>query len=184
MVSKPVPTLSGGMAGALALLRQQGAVQAQTKDEKERELVQRERDLWLADHRRRTAKRELERIKARGGNKDQAQREWENKMREQAEAREALSAYANYKPDINIVYTDEFGRNMTPKEAWKSLSHKFHGKTSGRMKTELRLRRIEEERKSLTMGTGDTPSGMLHAFSRRQEATGEAYMTLSVGARR
>jgi U4/U6.U5 tri-snRNP-associated protein 1 len=110
MVSKPEPSVSGGVAGALALLRQQGAVKTLTAEDQERERVQRERDLWLADHRRRVAKRELERIKARGGNKDQAQREWENKMREQQEAREALSAYANYKPDINIQYTDEFGR--------------------------------------------------------------------------
>ena len=71
------------------------------------------------------AKRELERIQARGGNKDQAQREWENKMREQNEARDALELYKNYKPDFEIKYHDEFGRAMTPKEAWKSLSHKF-----------------------------------------------------------
>ncbi len=56
------------------------------------------------------ARRELEKIQARGGNKDQAQREWENKMREQTEAREALELYRNYKPDVNIVYHDEFGR--------------------------------------------------------------------------
>jgi U4/U6.U5 tri-snRNP-associated protein 1 len=31
--------------------------------------------------------------------KDQAQREWENKMREQQEAREALESYKSYKPD-------------------------------------------------------------------------------------
>lgn len=108
--SKPEPTVAGGMAGVLALLRQQGAVKAQTDEEKQRERVQKEKDLWLADHRRRVAQRELERIQARGGNKDQAQREWENKMRDQKEAREALSAYANYKPDINLVYTDEYGR--------------------------------------------------------------------------
>lgn len=97
---------------------------------------------------------------------------------------------------------------MTPLEAWKSLSHKFQsvtrphmrlamqfdidchffhvssGKTSGRKKTELRLRRVEEERKREAMVAGDTPSGMLQAFARRQEATGEAYMTLSVGNRK
>lgn len=60
------------------------------------------------------AKRELEKIKARGGpQKDQAQREWENKMREQQEAREALEAYKSYKPDVNIAYTDEFGRGKS-----------------------------------------------------------------------
>lgn len=71
---------------------------------------------------------------------------------------------------------------MNKKEAWKSLSHIFHHKTSGRKKTELRLRRIEEERKTLQNVTSDT-SGMQAAFTRRQEQTGEAHMVLSVGNR-
>lgn len=70
---------------------------------------------------------------------------------------------------------------MTPKEAWRSLSHKFHGKTSGRMKTEKRLKKIAEERNQLKMNSGDTPTGMTSAFARRQEKTGEAHMVLSVG---
>jgi len=113
------------MAAVLNLLRQQGSLKVQTPEEEERERVQKQKDLWLADYRRRVAQRELDRIQARGGNKDQAQREWENKVREQTEAREALDIYKTYKPDINIVYHDEFGRQMTPKEAWKSLSHAF-----------------------------------------------------------
>ena len=113
------------MAGVLALLRQTGSLQKRTAEDAEREKIQKQKDIWLADYRARLAKRELERIQARGGNKDQAQREWENKMREQNEAREAFEIYKNYKPDVNIEYRDEFGRAMTPKEAWKSLSHKF-----------------------------------------------------------
>ncbi|KAL7418367.1 hypothetical protein Q5752_006825 [Cryptotrichosporon argae] len=177
---EPVPTGSG-VAGVLALLRNQGALKARTAADDERERVQKQRDLWLADHRRRMAQRELERIQARGGNKDQAQREWENRMREQQEAREALDAYKDYKPDIHIVYHDEFGREMTPKEAWKSLSHKFHGKTSGRMKAAKRIKKIEEEQKARSMASSDTPLGMSNAFQRRQEKTGEAFMVLSVG---
>lgn len=174
---------SGGLAGVLANLRNTGALQKRTAEDNERERIQRERDLWLADHRRRVAERELERIKARGGAKDQAQREWENKVREQQEAREAVKEFENYKPDINIQYTDEFGRIMNKKEAWKSLSHIFHHKTSGRRKTELRLRRIEEERRTAAAVNSDTSSKMLQAFAKRQEQTGEAYMTLSVGNR-
>lgn len=102
--------VGNGMAGVLNLLRQQGALKKRTAEEEERERVQKQRDLWLADYRRRQAERELERIQARGGNKDQAQREWENRMREQNEAKDALEVYKNYKPDINIVYHDEFGR--------------------------------------------------------------------------
>jgi U4/U6.U5 tri-snRNP-associated protein 1 len=114
VITKPEPTVSGGVGGVLAMLRQQGAIKTLSIQDAERERIQRERDLWLADHRRRMAKRELEKIKARGGpQKDQAQREWENKMREQQEAREALNAYKSYKPDVNIAYTDEFGRGMS-----------------------------------------------------------------------
>ena len=119
------PVVGNGLAGVLGLLRQTGALQKRTAEDAEREQVQKKKDLWLADYRSRMARRELERVQARGGNKDQAQREWENKMREQNEAREALEMYKNYKPDVQIKYHDEFGRPMTAKEAWKSLSHKF-----------------------------------------------------------
>ncbi|ORX40646.1 SART-1 protein [Kockovaella imperatae] len=178
------PAVTGnGLAGILSMLRNQGALKKAGEADEERERVQKQKDLWLADYRRRMAQREMERIQARGGNKDQAQREWEARVREQNEARDALELYKNYKPDINIVYHDEFGRQMTPKEAWKSLSHKFHGKTSGRMKTEKRLKRIAEERKQATMGASDTPLGMSDAFSKRQHKTGLAHMVLTTGNR-
>lgn len=135
----------------------------------------------MAEHRTRVALRELERAKARGGNKDQQQREYENRLREQQEARGAVESFKNYKPDVNIVYHDEFGREMTPKEAWKALSHRFHGKGSGKMKTEKRLKRIAEERKLNAMVSGETPLGMTSAFQARQQKLGQAHMVLSVG---
>ncbi|KAI9633988.1 SART-1 protein [Dioszegia hungarica] len=175
------PVVGSGMSGYLNLLRQSGALQKRSTEDAEREEAQVKYDLWIADHRARMAKREVERLQARNKPVDQAQKEWENKMREKKEAEEARRAYESYKPDINIVYHDEFGRTMTPKEAWKSLSHKFHGKTSGRMKTEKRLKKIAEERKQEQMLASDTPTGMTDAFSRRQQKTGEAHMVLSVG---
>jgi U4/U6.U5 tri-snRNP-associated protein 1 len=114
-----------GMAGMLSMLRNQGSIAKRSEQDEARDRAQKQHDLWLADHRRRAAQREVERIAARGGNKDQAQREYENRLREQTEAREAVDVFKNYKPDVDIVYHDEFGRKMTPKEAWKSLSHKF-----------------------------------------------------------
>ncbi|KAF9223389.1 SART-1-domain-containing protein [Gyrodon lividus] len=177
------PTFGSGMAGTLALLRQQGLVAQPTDDQQERERVQRQRDLWLADHRRLLAQRELEKLQARGGNKDQATREYENRVREQQEARANLEMYKNYRPDITIVYYDEFGRALTPKEAWKALSHKFHGKGSGKMKTEKRLKKIAEEKKKEAMASGDTPLSMNRAFQIRQEKTGQPHFVLSVGNR-
>ncbi|KAF8071950.1 SART-1 family-domain-containing protein [Lyophyllum atratum] len=176
-------TFSSGMASTLNILRQQGILAAPGTDQKEREKTQLQRDVWLADQRRRVAQRELERLQSRGGNKDQAQREYENRMREQQEARDNLDAFKNYKPDVNIVYYDEFGRSLTPKEAWKALSHKFHGKGSGKMKTEKRLKKIAEEQKQAAMVSGDTPLSMNSAFQQRQQKAGQAHFVLSVGNR-
>ena len=176
-------TFGSGMAATLNILRQQGVLAQPKADQLERERVQLQRDLWLADYRRMLAQRELERAKARGGNRDQATREYENRVREQQEARQNLEAFKNYKPDVNIVYYDEFGRELTPKEAWKALSHKFHGKGSGKAKTEKRLKKIAEERKKEAMASGDTPLSMKQAFQIRQEKTGQAHFVLSVGNR-
>ncbi|KAI1797132.1 SART-1 protein [Ganoderma leucocontextum] len=176
-------SFGSGMAATLSILRQQGVLARPKADESERERVQLQRDLWLADYRRMLAQRELERTKTRGGNRDQATREYENRVREQQEARQNLDLYRNYKPDVNIVYYDEFGRELTPKEAWKALSHKFHGKGSGKAKTEKRLKKIAEERKKEAMASGDTPLSMNQAFQIRQEKTGQAHFVLSVGNR-
>ncbi|KAH9994826.1 SART-1 family-domain-containing protein [Russula vinacea] len=176
-------TFSSGMASTLNILRQQGLVATPSADQIERERVQLQRDLWLAEQRRRMAQREVERLKSRGSSKDQAQREYENRLRDQQEARSNLESFKNYKPDVNIVYHDEFGRALDWKEAWKALSHKFHGKGSGKMKTEKRLKKIAEEKKKEAMASGDTPLSMNKAFQIRQEKTGQAHFVLSVGNR-
>ena len=176
-------TFSTGMASTLNILRQQGILSTPVADQNEREKTQLQRDLWLAEQRRRIAQRDMEKLMSRGANKDQATREYENRLREQQEARENLESFKNYKPDVNIVYYDEFGRALTPKEAWKALSHKFHGKGSGKMKTEKRLQKIKEEKKKEAMVSGDTPLSMNKAFQIRQEKAGQAHFVLSVGNR-
>lgn len=176
-------SFGAGMASTLNILRQQGILAQPAAGQQEREKVQLQRDLWLASMRQRAAQRELERLQSRGGNKDQAQREYENRLRDQQEARENLDMFKDYKPDVNIVYYDEFGRRLTPKEAWKALSHKFHGKGSGKMKTEKRLKKIAEEKKQEAMASGDTPLSMNRAFQQRQEKAGQAHFVLSVGNR-
>ena len=176
-------TLGNGLAGALSILRKQGAIAAPSADQTDRERVQRDRDTWLAEQRRRFAARENDRYRIRDSAKDQATREHENRMREQQEARASADHFKDYKPDVNIVYYDEFGRALGMKEAWKALSHRFHGKMPGKMKQEKRLKRIEEERKREAMASGDTPLNMTARFQARQELAGQAHMVLSVGNR-
>lgn len=174
---------ASGMSATLNILRQQGILAQPTADVTERERVQKQRDLWLAQVRRQQVRRDLDKSQARGSNKDQSQREYDNRLREQQDARETMDLFKDYKPDVNIVYPDENGRLMDVKEAWKALSHKFHGKGSGKMKTEKRLKKIAEEKKKEAMASGDTPLSMNRAFQMRQEKIGQAHFVLSVGNR-
>ena len=50
-----------------------------------------------------------------------------------------------YKPEVKLEYVDEGGRTMTPKEAFRYLSHRFHGKGSGKKKLEKRIKKAEED---------------------------------------
>lgn len=175
--------VSGGMASTLSLLRQSGQLKTMTPEEIAREKANRERERFIAEARMRDAQRELDkqRSRAAGASKDQAQREYENKQRQYDYAQQQLEAFKNYKPNVEISYTDEFGRNLTPKEAWKDLSHKFHGKGSGTNKREKLLKRIEDERKREAMSSGDTPLSATAAFQARQERMGSATMVIGVG---
>lgn len=173
----------GGMAATLSLLKSQGLIKPATPEEIEKERLYKEKVKWITEQRRRDALREAEKefTKKMGDAKDQATREYENRIREAAMAKEAMEAYRHYKPDVEIKYNDEFGRELSQKEAWKALSHKFHGKGSGKAKTEKRIKKIEEEKKLAAMASGDTPTGTNEAFRKRQEKLGSATMVLSVG---
>ncbi|GAA6027292.1 hypothetical protein JCM8097_002565 [Rhodosporidiobolus ruineniae] len=175
--------VSRGLASTLSMLRHQGLVKTRTAEELTKEKELKEREAWLAAQRKRQLDREREKLESRraGDAKGQQQREHENRVREQRDAQATLEAYSNYKPVVNLTYHDEFGRDMTPKEAWKHLSHAFHGHGSGAKKTDKRLKKIENERKQAAMVAGDTPLSSAAAFAARAEKTGSATMILGVG---
>ena len=54
----------------------------------------------------------------------------------------------DFKPTFKLDYHDDEGKDLKPKEAFRYLSHKFHGKGPGKNKIEKRLRRKEQERVS------------------------------------
>ena len=177
------PLVSGGMASTLALLRSTGALETVSKEKKDLEAEQRKYDRWLAERRAEERLREAERAasKAQGSAKDQATREYENRQRELDEARRAQEKFKDYKPDVELKYFDQHGREMQVKEAWKHLSHRFHGRMPGHKAQEKMMKKIELEKQSERMAAGDTPNGMAHAFAERVERMGQAHMVLSVG---
>jgi U4/U6.U5 tri-snRNP-associated protein 1 len=92
---------------------------------------------------------------------------WENKQRDQLESRQMADVFnREYKPDVQLKYVDEHGRSMNQKEAFKHLSHQFHGKGSGKQKTEKHLKKIEDEKKREAMSALDASqaTGMNNAM--------------------
>ncbi|CAK9170674.1 unnamed protein product [Ilex paraguariensis] len=81
--------------------------------------------------------------------------------------------------EIRIERTDEFGRILTPKEAFRQISHKFHGKGPGKMKQEKRLRKYHEELKVKQMKNADTPSSSVERMREAQAKNKTPYLVLS-----
>uniref|UniRef100_A0A4W4DYM5 U4/U6.U5 tri-snRNP-associated protein 1 n=1 Tax=Electrophorus electricus TaxID=8005 RepID=A0A4W4DYM5_ELEEL len=84
-----------------------------------------------------------------------------------------------YKPDVKIEYVDDSGRKLTPKEAFRQLSHRFHGKGSGKMKTEKRMKKLEEEALLKKMSSSDTPLGTVALLQEKQKSQKTPYIVLS-----
>ncbi|KAK2646726.1 hypothetical protein Ddye_021921 [Dipteronia dyeriana] len=81
--------------------------------------------------------------------------------------------------DLRIERMDEFGRIMTPKEAFRLISHKFHGKGPGKMKQEKRMKQYHEELKLKQMKNSDTPSESVERMREAQSRLKTPYLVLS-----
>lgn len=189
--------MGAGLAATIALLTQKGFVEKATPEALQRERKQAEKRAWLAEQKRIDRLRELEKEKekernrernqkGRGGHRDD--RDWyreeqEARYAERERAREVEERFRHYIPDVNLEYHDEHGRKLNAKEAFRQLSHKFHGKASGKMKTEKRLKKIEDELKMEKMSSSDTPLGTANALLERTKAAGAAHVVLSIGNR-
>uniref|UniRef100_A0A7S1EUI3 SART-1 family protein n=1 Tax=Timspurckia oligopyrenoides TaxID=708627 RepID=A0A7S1EUI3_9RHOD len=87
------------------------------------------------------------------------------------------------KDSIRLEYVDEFGRKLTPKEAFRHLSYKFHGKPPSKNKQEKRLQRyLEEQKLKQQMSNTDTPLNTLAALKQETAASGQAFVRVSGSA--
>merc|ERR1712060_403799 len=82
----------------------------------------------------------------------------------------------------NFAFTldkvDEFGRILHPKEAFRQMCWKFHGKAPGRAKREKRLRENIERQKQDAMALTDTPSGAAERMRMAQQVSAAPYVVL------
>ncbi|KAG0135441.1 SART-1 protein [Tuber indicum] len=177
-------TITHGIGATLAMLHQRGLLTRDSESDVKINL-QRDREKF------RTAKR-LRELEAEEKAKSQRLRDrqsgkfdrmsarereeharWENKQRDLQEAKEMAARFKEYKPDVKLSYKDEFGREMSQKEAFKHLSHQFHGKGSGKAKTEKRLKKIEDEKKreaASSLNTSATENAVQSAAKKSKQA--------------
>ncbi|XP_058447937.1 U4/U6.U5 tri-snRNP-associated protein 1 isoform X2 [Malaya genurostris] len=84
-----------------------------------------------------------------------------------------------FKPNVKLEYIDDSGHLLTPKEAFRYLSHKFHGKGPGKNKVEKRLKKSEQEGLMKKMSSTDTPLGTLNMLQQKQKETQSPFIVLS-----
>ena len=80
---------------------------------------------------------------------------------------------------VRLERYDEFGRVMTPKEAWRELCHRFHGKAPGKKAQAKRLRQYREEQARLNAVSGGAVGGITEALQRANEEQQAPFQVLS-----
>ncbi|KAI1095453.1 SART-1 protein [Rostrohypoxylon terebratum] len=185
-------TIGSGVGAALQLLRERrllndsGAAQLNE--------TQRQHQLFLAEKKRKLAEieqqardqRERDRNSGRLDRMSVREREeWarqQNNMRDQQTSRQLVDLFnKGYKPIVELKYHDELGRSLDQKEAFKHLSHQFHGKGSGKGKTDKRLKKIEDEKRREAQSILDASQnvGMSSATAQQTKKRKEAGVRLA-----
>ncbi|KAI0831612.1 SART-1 protein [Hypoxylon sp. FL0890] len=185
-------TVASGVGATLQLLRERQLL----KDSGAAELneLQRQHQIFIAEKKRKLAEieqqareqRERDRNSGRLDRMSVREREeWarqQNNMRDQQTSRQLVDLFnKNYKPNVELKYHDEYGRSLDQKEAFKHLSHQFHGKGSGKGKTDKRLKKIEDEkrREAQSMLDASQNVGMSSATAQQTKKRKEAGVRLA-----
>jgi U4/U6.U5 tri-snRNP-associated protein 1 len=185
-------TLDRGLGSTLKLLKERGIIK--TAESGDLNAIFRQKQLFLAEKQRREAEAERkartqrERDRATGRLDRMSAREKEeyarsqNTFRDQVESRQLAEHFnKEYKPNVELKYIDDFGRSMNQKEAFKHLSHQFHGKGSGKQKTEKMLKKIEDEKRKEAQSSldGSQIGGMSNATAQQRKKQRQAGVRLA-----
>ncbi|KAK0651307.1 SART-1 protein [Cercophora newfieldiana] len=185
-------TVDQGLGATLALLKdrhliedQKGAEQNEKFRQKQKFLSELNRRMALFDE---EARLQRERERASGRHERMSIREREelarqqNTMRDQHQSRIMDQLFREgYKPNVELRYIDADGRSLDAKEAFKELSHQFHGKGSGKGKTDKRLKKLAEEKRRMAQSMLDASQnvGMNTAASHQGKKRKEAGVRLA-----
>jgi U4/U6.U5 tri-snRNP-associated protein 1 len=185
-------TLDRGLGSTLKLLKERGILK--TAESGDLNAIFRQKQMFLAEKQRREADAERkartqrERDRATGRLDRMSAREKEeyarsqNNYRDQQESRQLAEHFnKEYQPNVELKYIDDYGRSMNQKEAFKHLSHQFHGKGSGKQKTEKMLRKIEDEKRREAQSSldGSQMGGMSGATAQQLKKQRQAGVRLA-----
>ncbi|TVY46400.1 U4/U6.U5 tri-snRNP-associated protein [Lachnellula occidentalis] len=172
-------TLDRGLGSTLKLLKERGIIK--TEESGDLNAIFRSKQLFLAEKQRqeaeadKKARSQRERDRATGRLDRMSAREKEdyarsqNNYRDQQESRQLAEHFSKaYKPNVELKYIDEYGRSMNQKEAFKHMSHQFHGKGSGKQKTEKMLKKIEDEKRREAQSSLDGSMGGMSGATAQQ----------------
>ncbi|PHH65139.1 hypothetical protein CDD81_3270 [Ophiocordyceps australis] len=159
-----------GMGAALSLLRERGLIEESQGNDRhsnfrqQQEFLLRKKELEEELEAKARQQRERDRANGKLDRMSRADREdyarQQNAWRDQQLSRRMADLIsAHYRPSVALRYTDEHGRHLGQKEAFKHLSHQFHGKGSGKGKTEKKLKQIEDEKRREAQSLFDASQG-------------------------
>eukprot|EP00793_Prasinoderma_coloniale_P000593 PRCOL_00003741-RA len=80
---------------------------------------------------------------------------------------------------VRLERYDEFGRVMTPKEAFRELCHRFHGKAPGKKRMAKRLKQYRDEQARLNATTVNSAAQQMEALRKANEARQAPFQVLS-----
>lgn len=181
------PIVGGSVAATLAALKRKGDLTdhnpssnfSMTDLQKREEILSRQRQRQIELELEARKQREAERLNERWNRMSQREREQyreqQNQRREKEEARRRMDEFNEIKFNVELEYRDEFGHEMTPKDAFKKLSHTFHGKGSGTMKRGKYLQKVQESSKTAVSGSAVGDLEKTSSLRERQKAQGTAY---------
>ncbi|KAK1832123.1 SART-1 family protein DOT2 [Podospora conica] len=185
-------TVDQGLGATVKLLKSRHLLEDQNGAEANEK--ERRHQIFIAELQRRMslfdqdARLQRERVRASGRHdsltiterEEQARRQ--NRERDQYEARVIDQLFREkYQPNFELNYIDGDGRRLNKKEAFKYMSHGFHGQGSGKGKTEKQLKKREEEKRRTAQSMLDASAnaGMSTAASHQGKKRREAGVRLA-----
>ncbi|XP_062523165.1 U4/U6.U5 tri-snRNP-associated protein 1-like isoform X2 [Corticium candelabrum] len=184
------PSIGASITAALQMAMRKGMLDSGTterKYDKKMEFVDRDKaknvfvestsEPGIYGESTRDSRRDRDRERDRDRDRDLYSRDRYDSSHSQSSSKE------EYKPKVELKYINEKGETMDEKEAFRYLSHKFHGKKPGKSKTEKRVKKKLDDEALKKMHSTDTPLNTVAMMHEKQRQAGSAFLVLSGGAR-